>query len=713
MPDALSELTRTNVCSRRSWNVGGRALLILVLVVLVGATWALNTVMPPANLEAQFNGRLPLVYWYSGPAGQQRDYSKDPYEIYEDPISVMSVDTGEITSATRAAVFWRNGVNRKGERVEIVVPSTQQLPVGATKQLDVSRVHVYFKNMETGVSRHVEFDMPGTSHELVNNRYAVSRDPTQIYAVDLEDATPQVFSIASARTGTDQSVNAIYGTELLYEVQPPKQPNATRHKLELFKIADHQIQLVKTLEIGCFVGSLGGYTRYGRQLLTLSVDGKSVAFHSLDSLELVNTVEISEQILAEYDVDFIEGELLHGVNKVTGDGAYFHVLTQQPINLPPNTTEIAWSSAPDDRYWCFRNGVKTQSLFVYDMQEHRVCLQLPDSQHLSFLEDGRFAVVYPSFGVTTIVYDLQTGKSIRQAPYQWCAVALAATMLAWFGWCIAWLVISARAGSWALLDLAMLFVFVPGILAYIGVGSVLPGSPSLWGQSPNSVSFVVGISLGLLCLSAIWSGLRRPTRSIDMLPMILIFAALLYWLNATPSGTRSRPMYLSFAVLAFEHAAGILVVSVILRKSKSWSLTQGEVPSVSKDQPYRVTLHDLFAYIACSAVIVAATKPYFQSLSFFHVSYFLSPKLMATPICFVAALGVLSRSQNAVRLGCAAAVLAWLLWVAFELWLFSGYRRDLSLNFDRSAVRTVIMALTSTVICAIAFRLRSYRILRA
>ena len=100
MPDALSELTRTYVRSRRSWNVGGRAFLILVLVVLVGATWGLNTVMPPANLEAQFNGRLPFVYWYSGPAGQQRDYSKDPNEIYEDPISVMSVDTGEITSAT-------------------------------------------------------------------------------------------------------------------------------------------------------------------------------------------------------------------------------------------------------------------------------------------------------------------------------------------------------------------------------------------------------------------------------------------------------------------------------------------------------------------------------------------------------------------------------------------------------------------------------------
>ena len=712
MPDALSELTRTDVCSRGSWNVGGRALLILVLVVLVGVSWGLNTMMPPANLEAMFNGRLPCVYWYSGPAGQQRDYNKDPYEIYEDPISIMSVDTGEITSATRVEVIWRNGVNGKGERVEIVVPITQQLPVGATKQLDVSRVHVYFKNMETGVSRHVEFDMPGTSHQLVNNRYVVSRDHTQIYAVDLEDATPQVFSIGSARTGTDLSVVAIYGTELLLEVRPPKQPNSTRHKLELFKIADHQIQLVKTLEIGCFVGSFGGYTRYDGQLLTLGVDGKSVAFHSLDSLELVNTVEISAQILAEYDVDFIEGELLHGVNKVTGDGAYFHILTQQRLGLPPNTNGIAWSSAPDDRYWCFRNGVKPQSLFVYDMQEHRVCLQVPDAQDLAFLDDGRFAVVYPSFGVTTIVYDLQTGKSIRQAPYQWCAVALAATMLAWFGWCIAWLVVSARAGSPCWLDLAIVFLIVPAILASVGIGGFLPVRPGLYWQMHVSVSAVVGAFLGLLCLSAMWSGLRRPKRSIDMLPMILIFAALLCWLNAAPGSIRYRPAYVPLVVLAFEHAMGILVVSVIQGKSKSWSLTQGEVLSVSSGEPYRVTLYDLFVYIACSAVIVAATKPYFQSLSSFHISYFLSPRLMITPICFVAALAVLSRSPTAVRLGFVAAVIAWLLWVALEVWIFSGCRRDLSLNLDRSTVRTVIIPVTSTVICALAFRLRSYWILK-
>ncbi len=522
MPGALSELTRADVRTRSGWSVGSQALLVLLLVALLAASWGLRRVMPPANLQAQFNGRLPLVYWYSGPAGQQRDYSKDPHEIYEDPISMMSVDTGEITSATRAEVVWRNGVNGKGERIEIVVRITQPSPANATEQPAVSRVHAYFKKMETGTSRHIEFDMPGFSHRLVNNRYVVSRDHTQIYAVDLEDSTPQVFSVASARTGTDLSVDAIYGTELLLEVHPPKQPNSTRHKLELFKIADHQIQLVKTLDIGCFVGSLGGYTRYGRQLLTLSVDGKSVAFHSLDSLELVNTIEISEQILAEYDVDFIEGEFLHGVNKVTGDGAYFHILMQQPIKLPPNMAGIAWFSAPDDRYWCFRNGVKPRSLFVYDMQEHRVCLQLPDSQQLAFLDDGRFAVVYPSFGVTTIVYDLHKGKSIRQAPYQWCAVALAVMMAGWFGWYIAWLVVSARAGCSAWLDSALVFVFVLGIHACIGVGTFLPGSLSLWGQLPGSVSVVVGVALGLLCVSAMWNGLSRFRRSLDLFPMTLV-----------------------------------------------------------------------------------------------------------------------------------------------------------------------------------------------
>ncbi len=682
-----------------------------MLVALVAASWGLNAVMPPANLEAEFNGRLPLVYWYSGPAGQQRDYSNDPHEINEDPIRIMSVDTGEITSATRAEMVWRYGVNGRGERLELVVPITEPSPANATEQPAVARVHVYFKNMETGSSLHVEFDMPGVCHRIVNNRYAVSRDHTQIYAVDLEDATPLVFSIASARTGTDLSVNAIYGTELLLEVHPPKQPNSTRHKLELFRIADHQIQLAKTLEIRCFVGRFGGYTRYDGQLLTLSVDGKSVAFHSLDSLELTKTVEISEQILAEYDVDFVEGVLFHGVNKQTGEGAYFNILTLQRLKLPPSVTNIRWLPASGDRYGCFSDRVKPQSLSVYDMQQHRVCLQVPNPQDLLLLEDGRFAVVYPSFGVTTIVYDLRTGKSIRQAPYRWCAIALAATMLAWFGWCIAWLVISAREGSPCWLDLGMIFLVVPGILASVGVGALLPVRPSLFVQVHVSVSVIVGVFLGLLCLSAMWSGLRRQRRSMDMLPVTLTFAALIWWLNSIPSSNGLRPAYLHVVVLAFMHAVGIFLASVILRKAKSWYLTQGETLSVSTGERHRVTLLDLFIFMACSAVIVAATKPYFQSLSSFRVLYFLSPKLLVTPVCFVAALAVFTPRQRTFRLACATAVFVWLLFVALEVWVFSGYRRDLLLNFDRSAARTIIVAATSTFICALAFRLRNYRLL--
>jgi hypothetical protein len=102
--------------------------------------------------------------------------------------------------------------------------------LGITKQQQIAalRVHVYFKNMETGVSRQVEFNMPGTSHTIVNNRYAVSRDLTHIYAVDLEDSTPKAFSIASASSGADLSVKAIYDTELLCEVQPPKQSLASK-----------------------------------------------------------------------------------------------------------------------------------------------------------------------------------------------------------------------------------------------------------------------------------------------------------------------------------------------------------------------------------------------------------------------------------------------------------------------------------------------------
>ncbi len=105
------------------------------------------------------------------------------------------------------------------------------------------------------------------------------------------------------------------------------------------------------------------------------------------------------------------------------------------------------------------------------------------------------------------------------------------------------------------------------------------------------------------------------------------------------------PVYLEFAVLSFVHVVGILLLSVFLRMWRSMYLTLGGSRSDSHAKLQRLTLQDLFIYMACAAIIAAAMKPLFHSLNGLRVSSLISPTWSVTP--FVSLL--LWRSSAADR----------------------------------------------------------------
>ncbi|MDX1929677.1 MAG: hypothetical protein SFV81_24335 [Pirellulaceae bacterium] len=73
MPPAISETSRFEVAQHQSSRsirrqvsgFRGRAVLSVVLVLLLAATWRLYHVMPPVDLKARFDARRPFVYWLS------------------------------------------------------------------------------------------------------------------------------------------------------------------------------------------------------------------------------------------------------------------------------------------------------------------------------------------------------------------------------------------------------------------------------------------------------------------------------------------------------------------------------------------------------------------------------------------------------------------------------------------------------------------------
>lgn len=707
MPDAAPGSKVLNSLPRRWSSVRGRLILLLALIPLLAATTGLYKAMPPSDLQARFDGRRPSVYW----GGQQPQRHST---IDEDPISVMNLDTGVIRSSTRDELSWNGGVNTRGERVRIEPPesSNQSLPNNAIGNSNASPKSycAYFKNVETGESRSIEFDWPDVEPELVNGRYVVGRDSNRIYAVDLEHAQQQVFSIASPYSGAFMTAKSIYGTDMLFEIHLPNQPNSAVHKLELFKLSEGQLQLIKTLEIGCF-----GITRFNGQMLTLSRDGRCVEFRAFEDLELIRALEISDQFLATHQVLDLQRNLLLGSDKTTSEFNYYDILSGELLELPSKNMNFR-GSPREGRFLCFESAVGQRRKYarIYDLQERRVCVTVPYRwRELAFLEDGRFAVMHPAYGVSTVVYDLQSGKSIRQTPFQWCAYALVAILLAWGTWVITWLLVSAREDSWLWFDFSIIFVLVPGILAYFQVGRLFP-SLGMWGCSTN-FAILIGIFIGLLTTCMQLFVLNSDRRSLTILPATLIFAVMNWWLGSVASQPNTGG-YSNCVRVSLDITINIALIFVV---SQSIRLARVRLDCPLREKPTngaRLSLLDLFIYIACASVIVAASKELFISFpkiapQFLMNRYWMPATMTATGFAFAMTLAILNRRGWVFRLGCMLAAVLWCTLIAIEVNSFAGYPSQL-FTIEASALKIIIMAAIASFVSALALRLRDYLLTR-
>lgn len=142
MPPAIYETSRFEVAQqqsrpplrRQASGLRGRAALSVVLVLLLAATWRLYHVMPPVDLKARFDARRPFVYWLSDPDAEPA-LVKNPHED-DTRIELMSIDSAQITSATKRDLDWLYGLNTRGERVAI----------GWPQSTTAHHRSVYFKN---------------------------------------------------------------------------------------------------------------------------------------------------------------------------------------------------------------------------------------------------------------------------------------------------------------------------------------------------------------------------------------------------------------------------------------------------------------------------------------------------------------------------------------------------------------------------------------
>jgi hypothetical protein len=629
----------------------------------------------------------------------------------------MSLNTGEITEATRSVLKAYRKVNAQGEYVAVGSGKSLTQALADSKAglapLSKDRRFIYFYNPASGASRRVAFDMPGDYTMLVGGRYFVGRDSARIYAVDLTDADPQPFSSLAVPLIGPRQLHTFYDTEYLFEVHPSTSPTKPM-KVEIFTLSEHQVTPVKSFEIGHL-------SRFTKEMVTLSVDAHRVEFRSLEDLELVKSIEVPQSFLSTHEIELVEGPFVAGRNHQS-ELEYFDILDSVLLKLPFNDMYV--SNASGDRYWCFQTKNTIKQTCVYDRHEQRVCLTIADCPLTQFLDDGRLAALYPAYGVCVDVYDLETGKSTRHAPFRWIVFALPLVLLAWFAWASAWLIYSAREGGWAWADLALIFDTTFGLLLYGGASNHFEWLIFSSRLTPAFAS-VVGMAAGLLMVGAFWSTASdwRSASSLTaitnaswkltpLIPMTLVWSALACWLNSAPNAINTRAAQIS--IVAFVSLAAILVALLCkVMNLLGWRLRSPESNGQVVSGKRRTSLLDLFVVIACVAVVITAAKPIFIPLPKLQlnliVNWFWLPTLLATAATsMIVLMTVLHRSLFVAKIGCTFAALTWCDLIVQEVLLFSGVRSTfLGVLVDPDAINIVVAATLSVFACTIAYRLRS------
>ncbi len=99
------------------------------------------------------------------------------------------------------------------------------------------------------------------------------------------------------------------------------------------------------------------------------------------------------------------------------------------------------------------------------------------------------------------------------------------------------------------------------------------------------------------------------------------------------------------------------------------------------------------------------------SLQLLLDNYWLPTTLAASTISVAVILAVLNRRTWIAKLGCMLAVIVWCSLILQQVLTFAGFPMH-PFAIMPTALQTITFATTSSFICALALRLRSYRIVR-
>lgn len=711
------DLKGAQIGLRRGRVVGRTVLVLLLLPMCACLVWTFRT-MPNPRLGARLDADRQLAIWTDYELGP-RYHAANPFQSHGNFVQRLDLNTGQLSSSLAYQVASPDSINSKGECVHLgssySLREAQKRKQAGLPLPPAERRFVYFKHIETGAERMVEFDLPGDSIDLVQGRYYISADANAIRAVDLEDQQLQMFQLAAPYTGSNPVPGAVHATSWLTRFKstntvPPKEV------LEVFELSERSIKLLATQEFPMGIGA-----RLDNRILHFSSDLRRIEVRDFDSLELVRTIDLPQEYLDEFTPVSLRANLLTLDAKEGGTRVHFDLERWRALNLPSAYWDLGAFDGDRRRYcWFHGSGAagKDPQTCLFDLENNRVVRVIPGrSSQESFVDDNRFARVFDKFGVSVEVYNLQTGTVKTWQPFIIYAYLLPMLYCGFAAWGVTWLVVSAREGGKSWFDLTILIGLPLVALSLFGATSDIPISMLWFGPSRSYMTYW-GIAAALFALTAAWAIIAPVRASISVLPLTVVLASFAL-ITLYGQDARFRPAIVSGPVAC---AVGIALVSIVLfsglrvRGVKAVNLYS----SAADAKPFNWTLLYSFMLLTCSAIATASLAPLFtDGQRFIELApiqtIWRTTAVTAAALSLCVLLTCLKRGRRWLIASGTMTALVLLSLVLEEFLNFAGEKSLLGVPLPGIApqgLAAVTSAVCATFLVSLTFRLRGWRLMR-
>jgi hypothetical protein len=299
---------------------------------------------------------------------------------------------------------------------------------------------------------------------------------------------------------------------------------------ELFEIDDQgQPRQIASWRAGVVgrAGQTRAYNAHNEQhIFSLSPDRSRIELHSVLDGTLASSYPVPEQ------VDWNNADLRFVLNliEVEIDGEYrcFDLERREWMRAPGGKYRIFHVSEDRDDYF-YRSVDGVTRFKVYSRRQDQFVSEFECADRASVyrLDEDRFIELVSRFGYSVRIIDANTGELLLEVKktLAWVVYLLIAVLLSYAAWCAAWMIVSARAGGWAWVDV-LLVVGIPCLVLLMRV--VLFGDRYNLNRIPPR--HALGGVMAAEMIAAVWivfGATRFTLRIIPLMVLVAFFFALL------------------------------------------------------------------------------------------------------------------------------------------------------------------------------------------